>query len=311
MSEELKRKLLNHAVNPPEKMWARIVNALSEEVDAKFPQKMYEAEITPPASVWNKISSVLEVDSREEYAEKLYQLEVAPPGEAWRKISAAIQEERAIPQIPSRRKITPFVRYAIAASVIGAMAFGGFKLLNHKSNDLGVATKTVLPQNTPPNLVQPDSSDNSMIEPAPAPSNNLPKERTASVKTSIGSRRRLPAQAVYMTQMVNPSTALINSPGHFQQASLRGEIPGNCPVISDADRYLMFMNPDGYLIRISKKLAETLGCLYTNGNSAEYNQCQEQIKKWRDKIAQSPASSSPDNFMDLLDIIKSVQDKEL
>jgi hypothetical protein len=42
----------------------------------------------------------------------------------------------------------------------------------------------------------------------------------------------------------------------------------------------------------------------------EYRQCQEQIKKWRDKIAQSPSSSSPNNFMDLLDIIRTVQDKE-
>jgi hypothetical protein len=88
-------------------------------------------------------------------------------------------------------------------------------------------------------------------------------------------------------------------------------VAGNCPVISDADRYLSFMNPDGYLIRMSKKLADALGCNYANGNSEEYKQCQEQIKKWRDKIAQSPASSSPDNFMDLLDILKSVQDKEL
>ena len=31
-------------------------------------------------------------------------------------------------------------------------------------------------------------------------------------------------------------------------------------------------------------------------------------KKWRDKIAQSPATSSPDNFMDILNVIKSVQE---
>jgi hypothetical protein len=70
----------------------------------------------------------------------------------------------------------------------------------------------------------------------------------------------------------------------------------------------MFVNPDGYLIRISKKLAETLGCSYTNGSSDENNRCQDQIRKWRDKIAQSPATSSPDNFMDILNVIKSVQE---
>ena len=98
------------------------------------------------------------------------------------------------------------------------------------------------------------------------------------------------------------------SASDFRHASLTGDIPGNCSQISDADPYMMFMNPDGYLIRISKKLAEALGCIYTNGNSDEYNRCQDQIKKWRDKIAQSPATSSPDNFMDILNVIKSVQE---
>jgi hypothetical protein len=68
------------------------------------------------------------------------------------------------------------------------------------------------------------------------------------------------------------------------------------------------MNPNGYLVRISKKLAEALKCYLPAVNTPE-SQCDEQIKKWRDKIAQS--SSSSDNFMDVLDIIKTVQDKEL
>jgi hypothetical protein len=113
-----------------------------------------------------------------------------------------------------------------------------------------------------------------------------------------------------MTQMAAtfPSANGSKSISDFSQISLKGDIPGNCSLISDADPYLMFVNPDGYLIRISKKLAETLGCIYTNGNSDEYNRCQDQIKKWRDKIAQSPATSSPDNFMDILNVIKTVQE---
>ena len=106
----------------------------------------------------------------------------------------------------------------------------------------------------------------------------------------------------------SPMPLASRSISDFRQASLTGEIPGNCSQISDADPYIMFVNPDGYLIRISKKLAETLGCVYTNGNSEQYDRCQDQIRKWRDKIAQSPATSSPDNFMDILNVIKSVQE---
>jgi hypothetical protein len=82
-------------------------------------------------------------------------------------------------------------------------------------------------------------------------------------------------------------------------------------LIADADRYLNFMDPDGSLIRVSKKLADAVGCFYSRGNSDEYKQCQEQIKKWRDKISQSSSTPSADHFMDILDILKSVQDNQL
>jgi hypothetical protein len=314
MSEELKRKLHDYEVHPSEKMWNKIAAALDEEIAAEFPQKLYEVKVDPPANAWSKIAETLEQDIKEEYPAKLYNLEVAPPADTWQKISAVLEEEKILPRIPSGRKIVPFVRYAIAASIIVAVAFGALKLLNQKTTDRAVADKTVTPQNIPPTIIQPESQKNSSVQSVPALSNNLPKENTSLVKTNVVSRRKsLTQQTGYMTLLADASTGITNSSAlKFQQASLNvGEVPGNCPVISDADRYLNFMNPDGYLIRISKKLAEALGCFYTNGNSEEYKQCQEQIKKWRDKIAQSPASSSsPDNFMDILNIIKSAQDNE-
>ncbi|TMI95095.1 MAG: hypothetical protein E6H06_07635 [Bacteroidetes bacterium] len=310
MSEELKKKLLNYEVSPPGIVWDKIADALDEEITAGFPRQLYEAEVMPPSGTWSNIASALE-NVKDEFPAKLYDLEVNPPADAWPQISEALDEENRVPQIPTKRKIIPIVRYAIAASIIAAVALGTFKLLNQKTAERGVANKTVLPKNTTPNIIQPQRQDNSALQPLPSESNNLPKERVIVAKTNSELKRRLP-QAGYMTQTVNPAAISVSSlAATFQKASLSGEVPGNCSLISDADRYLMFINPDGYLIRISKKLAETLGCIYTNRNSEEFNQCQEQIKKWRDKIAQSPASSSPDNFMDILDIIKSVQDKEL
>jgi hypothetical protein len=313
MSEELKRKLHDYEAIPSEMMWDKIAGALDEEIITGFPQKLYEAEINPPANAWNKIAVALEQDSKDEYPAKLYNIEVAPPAGAWQKISTALEEEKALPQISSKRRIVPFIKYAAAACIIGIIAFGAFMLLNRKATDHAIANKTILPQNTSPSIVQPDSQKNSPAQIVSVPTNNLPKERTALTKINPGLRRRFSAESGYMTQMAEPSAIAENaaSASNFQQASLSGNIPGSHSLVSDADRYLTFMNPDGYLIRMSKKLAEALGCFYTNGNSEEYKQCQEQIKKWRDRIAQSPATSSPDNFMDILDIIKSVQDKEL
>jgi hypothetical protein len=309
MSDELKRKLLNYEVNPPEVMWDKIADSLNEEITAAFPRRLYEAEVIPPSGGWNNIAFALDT-SKEDYPAKLYTFEVTPPAEAWETISVALSGEVSLPFIRPKRKLYLFVRYAAAASVIAAIAFGTFKLVNQKRAAHPIATERAIHQNTLPTVAPPVTNEDSSkaIE---TTSSNLTKEKMSTTKTNAQFRRTL-FQTGYMTQMVNPTPVSTGSlASNFQQASLRGEVPGNCPLISDADRYLMFINPDGYLIRISRKLAETLGCFYTNGNSEEYNQCQEQIRKWRDKIAQSPATSSPDNFMDILNIIKSAQENEL
>jgi hypothetical protein len=304
MSEELKRKLYNYEAEPPEIMWSRIVATLDQEINAEFPQKLYTLEAPPPSEGWNRIEGK---DIQEQYPTKLFNLEVAPPPQTWNKILTLLDEEKTIPEISSKRRIISFARYAVAACIIGLIAFGTLKLLNQKTDSRSTASKTVLPQK--------DSSAALIPNPAqqltPPPSNNLPREGTGLTQMETKSRKRTsPEPAVSMTQMAAtfPVLAGSRSISDFRQVSLKGDIPGNCSLISDADPYLMFVNPDGYLIRISKKLAETLGCIYTNGNSDQYNRCQDQIKKWRDKIAQSPATSSPDNFMDIINVIRSVQE---
>ena len=305
MSEELKRKLYNCEVDPPELVWNRIVTALDQEINAEFPEKLYDLEVTPPLNAWSKIEEGLEEGSKEQYPTKLYNIEVTPPPGAWNKISTLLDEERGSSKTYSKGKVIAFVRYAAAACIVGLLAFGAFRLLNQKTGRGPVAVKDVSPKKDS------DVNQNGTQQLVLPLDNNLPKEVPALAHVETKSRRKnLPEPATYMTQMAAtfPKAAASRSVSDFKQASLTGDIPGNCSQISDADPYLMFMNPDGYLIRISRKLAETLGCVYTNGNSDQYNRCQDQIKKWRDKIAQSPATSSPDNFMDILNVIKSVQE---
>jgi len=307
MSEELKRKLYNYEAEPREVVWNRIVTTLDQEINAEFPQKLYDLEQTPPSELWDRIEQGLEKGSKEQYPERLYDLEVAPPPQVWNKILILLDEEKSLPGASKKGRIVSILRYAAAACIIGSIAFGAFKLLNQTTGNKGVATKTVTPQKDS----SPILNQNPTQQPIPSLSNNLPKESSSLAQIETRHRKKtLPEASSYMTQMAAtfPAAAGSKSISDFSQISLKGDIPGNCSLISDADPYLMFVNPDGYLIRISKKLAETLGCIYTNGNSDEYNRCQDQIKKWRDKIAQSPATSSPDNFMDILNVIKTVQE---
>ena len=308
MGDDLKKKLYDYEADPPGTVWSRISALLDEDNAARFPAALHDLEVVPPDESWNKISKALESSNEGKYAEELYRLEVVPPSSTWQKISSVLDEEKPVAQISSPRKIILIMKYAAAACLIGAVTLGAFKLLNQKTPAAPTALKTELPPKDPVVTVQPSNEEKSSAQINPVPSNNLPKEG-ASVAINSSSKKRFPVQqAGSMTQLASVSSAVANnSPVNFQQASLKGNIPGNCSLISESDPYLMFMNPDGYLIRISKKLAETLGCFYSNGNSDQYRQCEDQITKWRDKIAQSPASS-PDNFLDLIDIIRSVQD---
>jgi hypothetical protein len=185
------------------------------------------------------------------------------------------------------------------------MAFAAFQFLNTRKGH-SVAGVTVVPPKSP-ETVNPAEQKNSASQETVV-SNNLPKEDIS--KTNKPQRKKtLLQQTGYMTQLANPTIADINSQPseNFQQAVLRGEVPGNCALISETDPYMTFMNPEGYLIRISKKLAETLGCVYTNKGPQDNSPCESQINEWRNRIAQSPVNSSTDNFMDVLNIIKSTQ----
>ena len=146
MSEELKRKLYNYDVEPPEIMWSRIVATLDQEINAEFPQRLYTLETPPPFDAWNRIEEKLEEDIQEQYPTKLYNLEIAPPPETWNKILTLLDEEKAIPEIPSKRRIISFVRYAVAACIIGLIALGTLKLLNQKTDSGSTALKTVSPR---------------------------------------------------------------------------------------------------------------------------------------------------------------------
>ena len=83
----------------------------------------------------------LKPDSKEEqeqYPGKLYDLEITPPAQTWNKILTLLDEENSFPEIPSKRRIISFVRYAAAAACILASCIGAFKLLNQKKMDHAV-----------------------------------------------------------------------------------------------------------------------------------------------------------------------------
>ena len=310
ISEELKQQLQHMQIEPPAAAWDKISALLDEEVYAQFPQQLSSLNIQPPATAWQKIEEQLE-PSLENLAAKLYDLEIPAPPAAWQSISTALnqQENGAVIKTLHRPKLNSFIKYAAAACLLVAVAFGIYKITGSKTDEpTAISTPQQLSKNTgnviTPNKEQPVSTEQ--------PSNNLPAETKiyASVKRRTEKNDLASnTSAGYMTQTPDNYSSEENL-ASFQQASLHGNVPGSHSILQNLDRYIIFTNPDGYIVRISKKLAEALGCVYNNATSEQTRLCQDQIKKWSEKLSQLPVSASPDNFLNVVDMLKSAQQND-
>lgn len=313
MSEDLKKKMHDFEVNPPAMVWDKLAAELNE-IPAALGQKINAIQVAPPAGMWDKITSSIDEEATLQFPSKLAAMEVAPPTTAWKNISTTLHEND---QQSSPGRVIPFFRYAVAASVVLALAFGAYRLFfNHSAVPESVVLNEEQKNETP--VIKNDtapSQSNDQVDTTKTiiPSNNLPKEDLAVTtgqhhqNTKIVQRQQA---AAYMNQLVNTSKVATVSNFNFENVNLKGNIPANNFYVnnSNENRYLIFVNPDGKLVKISKKLAEQLGCIYGSGND---QQCLDKVKQWKDKIAQAPVSASTDNFMDIINMLKSLQENEL
>jgi len=310
MSSELKRKLYDLELEPHERVWQKIDEALDEELPAEISMQLQELEVMPPVNAWNAIAAELDREENISYPSKLYNLEITPPASTWQSISAALEEEEKLPRIVPIKRRTPVFKYAVAACLIGLIAFG-VKWLTAEKVDSTAGIKNLPKQEFKPKQNQAVKEQENPAQPREEPivalSNNLPKEGKH--------RKTTPNNFAESFTIDRPTTSVARSVG-FQQASfisceyfektcLNRNSPGSQSGFADAaDHYLVFENEQGQQFRMSKKLAQFLGCNTMDKSSEEYKKCLEQLKKWREKIANSPITPSPDNFMDIFNLIK-------
>ena len=314
MNDGVKRKLYNLEVDPPGKMWSRISAALNDEVATEISSQLYDLEIKPPVKVWNSVAAALDNGEALNFPDKLYHLEVHPPIESWKKISNALDEEKALPRIPVKRKI-PYIKYAVAASLLAMVGFGIKWLTAERTGP-----EIVQSSRTPKTQVQPKTEShqanpqttNPTEEPKSVLTNNLPQEgpREAVAATTIA-KSTTRRSGNYMTAAYKmPKPEFASSDG-FCMANLKTDAPGLEPKFSEAAyRYIVFENDNCELVRISKKLAEKLGCTISDQNTVEYQNCIQQLRKWSEKIAQMNITPSADNFMNIFELLKSTEEKK-
>lgn len=307
MNSGVKHKLLAHEVTPPPGVWEKIAAELDEsELHHDFPSKIYEAEVIAPAGVWNKIAAELDGSPlHHSFPTKLYEAEIAAPAATWDNIAAALDAENEVAS-PKRKLIAPWIRYAAAAVVIGLVAWGGLNLINNnKKGDSKIASEELIHKTaTNADIVATPQGPTNVINTQDINQDKTDEERNdAALEASKKTFAKL--------DMPVNSHKLKNIASSYSFASsIETEPIDNYVAERDpadlSDRYIVLMTPDGHFVRMAKKLSNMVCCV---SGEEQDKDCVDQMSRWKEKMACSPTGHSTGSFLDILSLIKSLDDK--
>lgn len=316
MSSGLQNKMYNYEVPPPPGVWEKIAAELDEsELSAGFPRRLHAIRVEPPVHIWQSIAATLDEPAMvSDYSSKLYGIETTPPAGAWNKIKTTLDAEHET-AVPEHRKLFPLLRYAAAAAIIGVIVFGAIQLFTGKKNDIEVAKIMEQPKNdtiAPLTKETNTPGDNNIAATDPISDDAaLEASKQTYAKLDLSVTNRIKKQTVDFfadpVGLTNVFTEL--NPQETYRELHSSETNEAGPAHNDKkeslkNRYIMLMTPDGNIIRMSKKLGGILCCV---SGEEQDDGCKDQLKKWREKIAGSPSSSSG-SFLDVLNMVSSLQE---
>jgi hypothetical protein len=315
----IQQKLLSLEATPPPGLWEKIAEDLDEaELEHQFPSTLYALSVPPPAGVWEKISQSLDATADQNIADKLLAYEVVPPAAAWNSIKIALDAEHEA-AIPEHRRFSPLLRYAAAAAVVGILAWAGITLLNNNKETTNPEDKVARqeqPAAPAPQIATPTTEEVVTLNEEASTNNTTnvvantedarddaalenSKRTYASLNASNNSKIKQAAN-FYFGEPVSTGTP----------RGLNFGDPAYMPVpVKDLNRYIVLMTPDGNFIRMSNKFGDLVCCV---SGEEQDEDCKDQLKKWRDKMASPSATHSTGNVMDMLHLVNSLQnDNEL
>ena len=296
--KKLSTALQNCEAPPPIAAWDQISSQL-DELDAfkKINQKIQALEVTPPRPIWSALRETLEEENQDQLiAKKLAHIAVPAPSMSWEAISKQLDDEQAlsiiekklsnVQQTPPRSiwnnihkelsekgnepsLVIPmhhgWLKYAAAACFVIMISVTAFFILNDDDNN-SLGKYTASSSKQQPNELELSQNAQASTQP-PKRSSISPEQQTlAEIRTRLGN-----AYSVSMEK----------------NAELQ-------------NRYIVLMTEEGNVVRMSKKVSNMADCI-----AGEDNSCDEQISKWQKEMASSNTTSSPDNFLDILEMASS------
>jgi hypothetical protein len=294
----LQQKILSVVNDVPSFNWNAIEQRLE---DVFYAEHLEQAAVEVPLNAWEKINAQLDEEADESIAAKLIAVKENPPAKVWPEIEEQLNKDQTAKVISFRKNYVPAYRLAAAAAITGLLAWGAYRLLN--TNEPVVTAVAV---NQPAQIQEKKSAPPGEIK------TEEPNEITVPVNTS-----RLNIKKRIKEELISENTVAFQEPvNHGSQVSSPvqdAHHKNQTPVVETGNfsenQYLMVLNEAGDLIRVSKKLSN-MQCAKDGAElpvdaatALQSKNCDEQIKRWQQKIAASTAISPSAGYIDLNEII--------
>jgi hypothetical protein len=299
-------KLNNYEVIPPAEVWDRIAIDLDDLADTDgIGRRLHEMEVAPPPVAWNNIADALiSGTDTDNYVVRLQNMEVVPPPAAWNQIQTELYQSAETPVVSIKKRRPAFIRYAAAAALIAAVSLSVVKWTGSREKGAIVQIENANPV-TPPKPNNPATNESIITPDKQAATTDLASVASpaspASAQPPIASNYNRVKQPVKRTRASTASTTAADYSDQYTNPiyAYQDYVPNL------ADRYIMLMTPDGNFIRMSKKLGNLVCCVSGEEQDAD---CKSKLKQWQEKLATSPFATSPGNFLDVLNLVGSLDD---
>ncbi|NCU04484.1 MAG: hypothetical protein GXC73_10910 [Chitinophagaceae bacterium] len=299
----IQQQLLFAEETPPAAVWLQIEPALN---DHTFQKTLAAAEEEAPAFVWEQLEQQLNNQTFDEKVSAiLHTTEENAPATAWASIEQSLEEKQA-PVIPISRNNKRFYQVAIAAAFIGVMAWGGYRLINNNQQSLPaeiIASASTAEEHATAPATKPADSNLVIAEEEPEATTT---NRRIQIKERIKQKLASPDALAYAE---TPDHNLQNSVAYQGIHHQQTEVPQQTNGFSES-QYFLVLNDNGELVRVSKKIGN-LKCAVGAGtpvdaaSALQSKDCNEQIKRWREKMAMAAAISASAGDIDLNQLINS------
>jgi hypothetical protein len=256
-------------------------------MSSQLQNKLLHYEVQPPEGVWNKIAASLEEDISLSLSEKLYQYKQDPQPSVWQNIVTQINRT-----IPEKIKVVPFyIRYGRPLKYSGAVAIFIF---------LAVVTSLLISKKTESELPAQSIVQNNPVkkDSAKMPTNSEENNSSTQEKENSDPELTIAKSKVSKRRKEETSTSFSFIENLLPRQAERNEIVNSS---IDANKYMIYSDEDGNVIRLPKKIFSAFAC------PTEDLICKQRLQQLREKFA---ASATTADFTGLVQILKSLQENQ-